>query len=240
MPMRRSSGPAQTPLATPPPAARRRRGHLTAPRHGGDAHPSMGVVLAFAAVLFVFPTEVAIAGPLRSNGSPVRLLGFLGLALVALGLLTARRRRALVTPDPIVVLVLLYLAQSLFSYGVTAGRSLSAAQAASSLRAFLVVLAGCGVALAITQAVRTIDQAHLVVGTLLGGAALNAVVGILQSVGIPVYWASIVTLPGMALTAPPATLGTRLEMVRAVGTTSHAIEFAISLAVTIPDRKSVV
>jgi O-antigen ligase len=194
----------------------------------------MGVVLSFAALLFVFPTEVAIAGPLRSNGSPARLLGFLGLGLVVLGLLRARRRTEPTRVDPVVVLLVLYLAQSLFSYGVAAGRTLTAAQAASSLRSFLVVVAGCGIALAIAQTVRSVRQAQLVAGVLLGGCVLNAVVGILQSVGVSVSWASIVTLPGMALTSPPATLGTRLDQVRAVGTTSHAIEFAICLAVMIP------
>lgn len=197
--------------------------------------PSLVLVLVFCAVLFLFPTEVVLAGPLKSNGAPVRLIGLLALFLVALGFLVRRRTSAReATANPIVVVLVLYAAQSVFSYGLTAGRTLSTAQAASALRALLIVLAACGIALYMTQSVKTLRHTRLVVGVLLAGSVLNAAVGLLQAAGASIRWAYVVLVPGMAFTSPPGGLRERDGFIRAIGTTSHPIEFAVCLAVSLP------
>jgi hypothetical protein len=199
-----------------------------------DQAPSLVLVLVFAAVLFIFPTEVVLAGPLKSNGAPVRLLGYGALFLVALGLLRHHPSRAAARANPIVVVLVLYGAQALFIYGLAAGRTLSAREAASSLRAFLIVAAACGISLYITQSVRTLAQTRPVAGVLLAGSVLNAVVGLLQASSVHIQWAKTVLLPGMAFTSPPGNVSERDGLLRALGTTSHPIEFAVCLAVSLP------
>ncbi|QNG38272.1 hypothetical protein F1C76_18375 [Geodermatophilaceae bacterium NBWT11] len=223
----------------PAPTRRARGSHrrsledrLTPPPGAG---PPAALAAVFCALLFVFPSEVVLAGPLKSNGSPGRLLGFAALALVALGLVRGRSRPA--TPrrvDPVVVLLLLFLAQALFSYGVEAGRTLSATAAATSLRYALVLTAGVGIALLVAVAVTDLAGARRLLGWLLAGSVLNAGVGLVQAVGADLSWADVVRVPGMAFTSNPGVLRERLDFVRVLGTTSHPIEFAVCLAVTLP------
>lgn len=204
-----------------------------APRPG--AGPPMTLAVVFCALLFVFPSEVVLAGPLKSNGSPGRLLGFAALLLVVLGLVRGHRRSSGERRvDPVVVLLLLFLAQALFSHGVEAGRSLDAVAAATSLRYVLVLTAGVGIALLIALAVPDLARARLLLGWLLAGSALNAGVGLVQAVGADLSWADVVRVPGMAFTSNPGVLRERLDFVRVLGTTSHPIEFAVCLAVTLP------
>ena len=128
------------------------------------AGPPAALAALFCALLFVFPSEVVLAGPLKSNGSPGRLLGFAALLMVALGLVRGHRRaQAGSRVDPVIVIALLFLAQALFSYGVESGRTLSATAAATSLRYVLVLTAGVGI-LAVLPGRSTLLQAavHLV------------------------------------------------------------------------------
>ena len=200
-----------------------------------DAGPPAALAVVFCALLFVFPSEVVLAGPLKSNGSPGRLLGFAALALVALGLVRgAGRPTQARRVDPVVVVVLLFLAQALFSYGVEAGRTLDAVAAATSLRYVLVLTAGVGIALLVAVAVPDLAGARRLLGWLLAGSVLNAGVGLVQAVGVDLSWADVVRVPGMAFTSNPGILRERLQFVRVLGTTSHPIEFAVCLAVTLP------
>jgi hypothetical protein len=191
--------------------------------------------MTFCAVLFVFPSEVVLAGPLKSNGSPGRLLGFAALTLVALGLVRGHRRAQTGSRvDPVIVLVLLFLAQAVFSYGVESGRTLGATAAATSLRYVLVLTAGVGIALLVAVAVPDLAAARRLLGWLVAGSVLNAGVGLVQATGVDLSWADVVRVPGMAFTSNPGVLRERLEFVRVLGTTSHPIEFAVCLAVTLP------
>lgn len=197
--------------------------------------PSSALAVLFCALLFVFPSEVVLAGPLRSNGSPIRLLGFAALLLLLLGLLRARppehgHRRV----DPVLVVLVLYAAQSLFSYGVSTGRNLTTTDAATSLRYFLVLLAGCAIAMLIAVSVPDLAAVRRLLGWLLAGSALNAAVGLAQATGADFVWAEVIRLPGLAFTSNPGVLRDRLDFVRVLGTTSHPIEFAVCLAVTLP------
>ncbi|CCH85913.1 putative O-antigen polymerase [Modestobacter italicus] len=199
------------------------------------AGPPAALAALFCAVLFVFPSEVVLAGPLKSNGSPGRLIGFVALLLVALGLVRGRGRLQVHhRVDPVVVLVLLFLAQALFSYGVETGRTLNATAAATSLRYVLVLTAGVGIALLIAVAVRDLTGARRLLGWLVAGSVLNAGVGLVQAMGATLSWADVVRVPGMAFTSNPGQLRERLDFVRVLGTTSHPIEFAVCLAVTLP------
>ncbi len=193
--------------------------------------PPPTVLLLFAALLFFFPSEVALAGPLRSNGSPARLVGMVALVLVALELLRGRRGQAAVAP-PIVVLLLLYLAQAIFFYGwqTLAGER----DPAGLLRELLFSASACGIALYAASRARSITTVHQVLGVVVAGCALSAVVAMTQAVGSPVKWADLVTLPGFDQVSGTGGGGSRFGFRRVVGTASHPIEFGVVLGCCLP------
>ncbi len=194
------------------------------------AHPAP-LAVAFAALLFVFPSSVVLAGPLNSNGHPLRLLGLVALVVLALDLL--RRRRG--GPPPVVatvVLLLLYTAQALFFYG---WRTLDLdADPAGELRALLFALSACGMALYTALRVTTLRTVTGIVAVLVAGCSLNAVIGVLQAVGAPLVWARLIALPGFQLVGSARGTGERAGLVRVVGTAGHPIEYAVVLGCCLP------
>ena len=189
------------------------------------------LVVLLAGLLLVLPSEVAVAGPLRSNGSPVRLLGLVMVVLLGLGML--RRHRGPATAvDPVVAVVLLYLAGQLFFFG---WRSLAGAEPTGTLRDALLSVSGCGVALFAATRVRTVRQLHQVMGALVAGCALSAMVGVAQATHLlDVRWADLVKPPGFDLVASPSTGGERYGLARVAGTASHPIEYGVVLGACLP------
>lgn len=201
------------------------------PRREKRAARPVTILVLFSALLFVFPSEVALVGPLRSNGSPARLIGMVAMVLLALDLLRARRERAAVAP-PIVVLLLLYLVQAVFFYGwVTLDGT---HDPAGLLRQLLFSVSACGIGLYAAVRARTITTVHQVIGVLVAGCSLSAVVALTQAVGSPVKWADLVTLPGFDQVSGTGGGGSRLGFLRVVGTASHPIEFGVVLGCCLP------
>lgn len=200
-------------------------------RRGRRGSRPVTVLVVFAALLFVFPSEVALAGPLRSNGSPARLIGMVAMVLLALDLLRARRERRAVAP-PIVVLLLLYLALAVFFYGwvTLAGTR----DPAGLLRQLLFSVSACGIGLYAAVRARSLTTVHQVIGVLVAGCALSAAVALTQAVGSPVKWADLVTLPGFDQVSGTGGGGARLGFLRVVGTASHPIEFGVVLGCCLP------
>lgn len=202
------------------PVLRERRGPRAAP-----------LALAFAAVLFVFPSEVALVGPLRSNGAPARLVGMVALVLLLLDLLRARRSREAVAP-PVVVLVLLYLAHAVFFYGWS---TMSGdVNPAGLLRELLFSISACGICLYAAVRVQSVGGVQQVAAVLVAGCALSAVVAMTQAVGSPVKWADLVTLPGFDQVSSTSGGGSRFGLRRVVGTASHPIEYGVVLGCCLP------
>jgi hypothetical protein len=194
------------------------------------SHPAP-LAVAFAALLFVFPNSVVLAGPLKSNGHPLRILGLVALVVLALDLLRARRDDHLVV-RPAAVLLLLYLAQALFFYGWRADDP--TADAAGELRSLLFVLSACGIALYTATRVTALATVTGAVAVVVAGCTLNAAVAIAQAVGLDFVWAHLVALPGLSFVGSVRGVGERAGLVRVVGTAAHPIEFAVLLGCCLP------
>lgn len=194
------------------------------------SHPAP-LAAAAAAALFVFPSSVVLAGPLNSNGHPVRLLGL--VAIVVLGLDLLRRRaddRA--TVHVVVVLLLGYLVHAVFAYGWS---SLSVdGDPPGELRTALFAVSACGMALYTALRVTSLRSATGVVAVLVAGCSLNAVIGVLQAVGAPLVWARVVALPGLQLLDSVRGTGERAGLVRVIGTAGHPIEYAVVIGSCLP------
>lgn len=196
----------------------------------GRVARALELPLASATVLLLLllPSSVVLAGPLRSNGSPVRLLGFLGLALVV-GSVLARREG----PRGVGAALLASLgALAVFSYGVAQARPLTDLERDGSLRALLFTLSAVGAALYLLWAARSRRALDIVVGLTVVGAATSALLGIVQFT-TPVDAAALLRPPGFVLNVERE-IGERSLFVRVLGTAAHPIEFGVLLGALVP------
>jgi O-antigen ligase len=197
-------------------------------------------LLAFLCVLIpILPSYLVPPGPLKSYGSPARLIAIMLFVLAVLGFVLVRRTASTRTARPGVVVILVYFLFVLSVYGVGLSHTDTALVEANKTRTILIVLANVGVALYAMTRVETVRQRSILLGCVAVGLTFNCVVGLLQN-------ATHIDLH--LLFQPPnfvdnqsdqghglgATLGERFGAKRAFGTSGHAIEFSVLAAVTVP------
>jgi hypothetical protein len=193
---------------------------------------SSWLVIALAyAVFFLLPGELALVGPLRSNGTPLRLLGLLAFFLVLAGFLRVdqhMRRRT------VAQLLVSYIAFSLFAWATAHRRPMTPSEMADIDRSVLIVVSGAGLALLTGMVTRDIRRAHILIGLLAAGAVACVTVGFLQYVEIVDKWVDVLPLPFTTTVVAPMGVVDRLGMNRVAGTTSSPLEYSVVLAVVLP------
>jgi polysaccharide biosynthesis protein PslJ len=216
-------------------------------------------LLAFLCLLIpILPAYVVPPGPLKSNGSPAKIIAIMLFGLAVLGFVLIRRAPSRRAVRPGVVLILVYFLISLMVYAVGLSHSDGALVEANKTRAILNLLASVGVALYVMTRVKTASQCSILLGCLAIGLTFNCVVGLLQHsthidlhllfrppgfiLNEPSYstGAVVATSPtGGGVTTIQAsgglpTLTERFGVNRAYGTSGHPIEFSVLAAVTVP------
>ena len=190
-----------------------------------------GVLVVAYALFFVLPGELAFVGPLRSNGTPLRLLGLVAFLLVLAGFLRVEERR---WPRPVAAILVAFLAFTIFAWGTAHLRSLSDLESAQIDRSVLIVVSGTGLALLAASVVHDLRRAHVLAGLLTAGAVLSVTVGALQFVGIINTWADVIGLPFMTTVVPSMGVVGRLGFNRVAGTTASPLEYSVVLAIVLP------
>ncbi|TSD94466.1 O-antigen ligase family protein [Skermania sp. ID1734] len=187
----------------------------------------------------ILPSYVVPPGPLKSNGSPAKVIAIGLLFLVALGVVFVRRSGR--TPRLRLGLVFLsgYFVAMLAIYGVGISHTDTPVVEATKTREFIILLANFGVATYTMIRIKTARQRYFVLGAAAIGLTFNCVVGLLQhSTLIDLHL--LFKPPGFVLTdtneylKTGASLEDRFGSTRAVGTTLHAIEFSVLAAVAVP------
>ncbi|MGV9712247.1 O-antigen ligase family protein [Gordonia sp. NPDC003424] len=194
-----------------------------------DGIPWLGAV--FCVMIPLMPAIAVAPGPLKGQGSPARLLGFLAFVVVALGFIHKRHNYTRLNPGTVILLIVLMLQLLTFFTGAFAPGGEYVED--NKLRVAFVTVAYAGMGLYITTRVRFRRQQQLLIGALLIGLAWAMVVGILQSVG-GIDLRSTFVPPGFIDILPVEGLSERGDSVRVVGTSEHAIEFAVLAAITVP------
>jgi hypothetical protein len=189
------------------------------------------VVAVGYAVLLVVPSAIAVVGPLKSNGSFVRLAGLLSLLLVLAGFLRWKETRS---ARPVAALLVGYLAFQLLSYALAFRRGVDAAGLAALNRSMLLTASAVGLALLCAMVVRSVRQAHVLVGLLVGGAAFSALIGSLQGLNVMGRLAPLFVTPLTAAVVEKGAITSRGDLARVSGTAAHPIEFAVVLAMMLP------
>ncbi|KAE8764892.1 O-antigen ligase family protein [Georgenia thermotolerans] len=178
-------------------------------------------------VALTIPASVVLAGPLKSNGWPARLMVFWIAAAVALGWVQQKRPRRSSPVEYGCWLLLLGLACSLAASWL---RALDPVEAAGAIRYALVMFPLPVVALGIaaTATPRLCDRLLL---ALLIGAALSSFVAVAQFV-VPFEWSDLFQIPG--LDAHGTAQMMRDEFLRVRGASDHPIEFGVLAGAVTP------
>ena len=190
------------------------------------------VPLAAFALLLVVPSELVLIGPLQSNGSPVRLLGLLGLFLAVAGFLADRLPVG--PPRAVRGVALLYLATVLLGWATAQGRSGGGTGGAEVDRALLIAASATGLALICSLTTLTLAAAQRLAAALVAGGAVCALVGALQVVGVVGAWSTVVDLPLMHTVVGSTGRADRLGVARVSGSAAHPIEYSVCLALLVP------
>lgn len=183
----------------------------------------------------VLPAYSVPPGPLKSNGSPAKLIAVVLFGLATLGFILIRRTARTRAVRPGVILILLFFLLQLVMYGVGLSHVGDMNVESSKTRAFITVLANVGVALYITTRIETTRQRTFVLGCLAVGLSLACLVGLMQSItGGVVELRFFLAPPGFVINSEDLVLAERLGAIRVVGTSQHAIEFSVLAAVSVP------
>jgi O-antigen ligase len=191
-------------------------------------------LLAFLCIWIpILPWTAVPAGPLKSNGSPAKLIALVFFALIVLGFIMIHRTAKIRAVRPGVVLILLYFFLQLLVYGVGITRIRSELADATATRYVIVLLANTGVALYAMTRVETTRQRSIVLGCLAIGLTFACAVGLLQSTaGVDLRF--MFKPPGFVENTEFVGFADRGGAKRVVGTSQHAIEFSVLAAVTVP------
>ncbi len=206
-------------------------GHLAPPSRVRDRVPWL---LGFFCFLVpALPTISVLPGPLKSNGSPARLVAILFFGLVVLGFLVVRRIDGRRGVNPGALLIVLYCLVEFLIYGVGILHFDGTFVEAGKARAAISTIANAGVALYILSRIKTVRQRSILLGFLVSGLAFACLVGVLQgSTGTDLRFAF--QPPGFVLNREAAGLAERGGSLRVVGTSHHAIEFSVLAATAVP------
>jgi polysaccharide biosynthesis protein PslJ len=193
-------------------------------------------LLGFLCLLIpILPAFVVPAGPLKSNGSPAKVIAVLFFGLAVLGFILIRRTASTRALRPGVVIILLYFLLQLAVYGVGLTHTDSTLVEANKTRAVIILVANVGVALYILSRIRTTRQRNIVLGCLAIGLTFACLVGLLQAL-TNIDLRFFFQPPGFVknIDTENLQLEQRLNATRVIGTSQHPIEFSVLAAATVP------
>lgn len=188
------------------------------------------------ATLLGFPAYLVVA-PFGAVGGVAQLMALGLLALWAASLLLGRTHPA-DTRHPGRAALLVWLIVSCLSYASLfaglSGPSDVAGRAAAD-RWLMLVFAGAGVTMAVTQGLRTRADIRRLVGWLLGGASICGIVAVVQfTTGTNPLDGLERALPGLENNGSATIFQPRQALVRVAGTTMHPIELGVASAMVLP------
>ncbi|WP_324649599.1 O-antigen ligase family protein [Georgenia sp. H159] len=193
---------------------------------------TFAVLVVFLCLQFLIPARLVIGG-LGSVGRPSVAVAVL---LTFLWCVSARRAGGLPPGrQPVRWLLGGYLAVQLVGYAVAYDRQLPELEASSADRWLIFNVAMVGVALAVTDGVRTRRQLDVLLQTMVGLATVMAGVGILQFLRI-FDLTRFIRIPGLQLNRDLIGVSARgdADFARVAGTANHYIEFGVVLALILP------
>lgn len=187
------------------------------------------LVIVYAAVVFLIPSRFS------AGVYGLTVPGVLALVIAmmwALGRLLpntpVRRRR-----EPVAVATTAFFVAMIASYAISHLQPLSGAATAAADRNMLILLAFSAITLAVVDGVRTEAQVHRLVGVIVAGAAVTAVIGVLQFL-FQLDIATNLRVPGFGNEGGTGFIYRRAGLNRVAGTARHPIEMGVVWAAVVP------
>lgn len=191
-------------------------------------------LLALPVVALVIPASLVLAGPLRSNGWPARLLVFWIAGMVVLGWIARRRSgpRAVHLPtspaEAGTWLLILALCSALAAAGM---RDLTDVESAGALRFALALIPLAILAIGVSTLADS-RRCDLLLAGLVLGAGIGAMVAIAQFL-VPFAWDQVLQIPPLQADDSSAG-GSRGGFARIRGAADHPIEFGVICGAAVP------
>jgi O-antigen ligase len=202
--------------------------------HTRERTPWLLCVLCF--LVPALPTYVVLPGALKGNGAPARMIALIMFGLVVLGFMLVRRTSQPRRVNPGALIILLYFALWLMTYGVGLLNNDDYVTASNKSRALVGLIAHVGVGLYVIARIRTARQQNIVLGCLAVGLTFACLVGLLQAVA-SLDLRLLLQPPGFVLNSEINITQLSFErqgVNRVTSTSQHPIEFSVLAAVTIP------
>ena len=204
-----------------------------------EAREKTPVLLAFLCLLVpILPSYSVIPGPLKSNGSPAKMIAVTLFVLTVLGFILIKRSTPVRTVCPGVLIILAYAMVVLTIYGVALSHYGDEATNAIRTRSFILLLANAGVALYAMKRIINYEQRLMLLGLLTAALTFNCLVGFLQnltSIDLHLLFQPpgfVVNKSSGGLAQTPG-INERFGAKRAFGTSAHAIEFSVLSSVAV-------
>ncbi|RME29141.1 MAG: O-antigen ligase domain-containing protein [Deltaproteobacteria bacterium] len=190
----------------------------------------VSLLTLFAVTLWLIPQQWVLPG----GGAIARPAIVVGLAL-GFVYVAARFVPPLVPPgrNPVAIGLWSYGVVVVVSFGLSFNRDLTATESAAGQRELVLTAAMVGVGLAASAGIADRRRLEILLRRLVGLAAIVAVLALLQfyaGVDLPAR----VRFPGLALNGELVRSRPRSGFVRATGTTAHAIELGVVMAMMLP------
>lgn len=193
-------------------------------------------LLGFLCLLIpMLPSYSVFPGPLKSNGSPAKMLGVLLFFLVVLGFVTGYRDGVARQFRPATAIFSLFFLINLLIYGFGFSHISSDTVTAAHTRVMLSIVASTGIALYTLTRAKLRDR-HFLLGCLAISLTFNGIVALLHS-QLHIDLRLLFQPPGFVENRTLGTelrLGERLGVLRAQGTANHPIEFSVLVAASVP------
>jgi O-antigen ligase len=187
------------------------------------------VLIVYGLALWLIPSRYTV-GPFAVTGAMA--VGFLAILLWGYGRSLPNSRVAR-GPSATNRAVLAFVVVTLIGYGAVLLRPLAELDQRSADRNLAVLVGLCGLAVAITDGMRTSRQLNRMLAAIVCAAAAVSIIGFLQ------YFARFdvaqyLHLPGFTGTGEEGFIYSRAGFRRVAGTARHPIEYGIALAATLP------
>lgn len=191
------------------------------------------VLVVFLPLLFLFPQSLVLAGPLKSVGSPVTLVGLFCLVAWVAARVT---RGASFSGDPRIRLAL-YVLLALFGVSLCVGflRGPSPQEADSAIRATIRYAAFAGITLTALDGVTGRRRAEQITRILPPVLLLVAAIAFLEYRFPAFSWSEVATPPGFVTGGGEGHISIERQGFRRVHAAAvHPIEFAVALGASLP------
>jgi O-antigen ligase len=189
------------------------------------------VLIAYVLSVFLIPANLTVAA-FGASGSPATLLGIVCLLWWS-GAQLSKATATLTPPQPIRRAMLVFIIAILISYVEATTRPIGSIELNGADRGLILIASWLGVVLLTADGLWDATRIKMLLRTMVNCGGIVAVIGLAQyATGAVII--DVIQIPGLSPNGEFHAVYERAGLVRAAGTATHPIEFAVVLAMLLP------